>query len=236
MDDLEKKSGPPARTAGRAMTPRRKPKPRAEKSPGGPGRKRRPAEKRDLVASMVFAIPFLSVAAINLRNTVALCAALFIILVPVSVLRFLLREQLSVPQWLSVPLCSMVSLMLASLSYYLIRFVSVEITDALGTYLYLLAAYPVLAAASSEQDIDSVPSALRCALRYFFRFTCLGLVMDLILQLPGGRRQNDLLRADAYGGAAGWGQPDTGLGGHGQMAQAGCRLHQTTLRKAVPQC
>ncbi len=165
------------------MTPRRKPKPRAEKSPGGPGRKRRPAEKRDLVASMVFAIPFLSVAAINLRNTVALCAALFIILMPVSVLRHLLREQLSVPRWLSVPLCSMVALMLASLSYYLIRFVSVEITDALGTYLYLLAAYPVLAAASSEQDIDSVPSALRCALRYFFRFTCLGLVMALIREV-----------------------------------------------------
>lgn len=132
---------------------------------------------------MVFAIPFLAVTTINLRNTVALCAAFVVILAPVSVLRFLLREQLKVPQWLSVPLCALVSLMLASLSYYVIRFVSVEITDALGTYLYLLAAYPVLAAASSEKDIRSVPMALLWALRYFCRFAGLGLVMALLREV-----------------------------------------------------
>lgn len=165
-------------------TNREMPQPQDKPPDGAQPRGRRPhSQPRDLVESLVFAIPFLAVTTINLRNTVALCAAFLVILVPVSVLRFLLREQLGVPQWLSVPLCALVSLMLASLSYYVIRFVSVEITDALGTYLYLLAAYPVLAAASSEKDIRSMSVALIWALRYFARFAALGLAMALIREL-----------------------------------------------------
>lgn len=146
-------------------------------------KKKRPQKVRDLVSSMVFAIPFLAVTATNLRNTVAMCAALFVILLPVSALRFLLQEQLKTPQWVAVPVCSLVSLMLASLSYYIIRFVSVEITDALGVYLYLLAAYPVLSAASSEQGIRDLGTALAWGMRYFARFCFFGLPLALIREL-----------------------------------------------------
>ena len=135
---------------------------------------------RDLTSSLVFAIPFAAVTAVNLKNAVAISCAFLIILLPSAVLRFLLREKLETPRWLAIPVCTLVALMLASLSYYLIRFVSVEITDALGIYLYLPAAYPVLAAASSEEGIHSIGRSLEWAARYFLRFAVLVLAMGLL--------------------------------------------------------
>ena len=146
-------------------------------------RRRGRPETRDLISSFVFAIPFAAVAAVNLKNAVAICWAFLIILLPTAVLRFLLREKLETPRWLAIPVCTLVALMLASLSYYLIRFVSVEITDALGIYLYLPAAYPVLAAASSEQGIRSMGTALGWAVRYLFRFSALILTMGLLREV-----------------------------------------------------
>ena len=72
------------------------------------------------------------VAATNLKNGVALSLAMAVILVPTVILSLLLRQKLKFPYWLGTPVWTMAAMLLASLSYYVIRFISVEITDSLG--------------------------------------------------------------------------------------------------------
>ena len=86
------------------------------------------------------------VAATNLKNGVALSLAMAVILVPTVILSLLLRQKLKFPYWLGTPVWTMAAMLLASLSYYVIRFISVEITDFLGIYLYLLASAAVVSA------------------------------------------------------------------------------------------
>ena len=121
---------------------------------------------KTLIINLTFAAPFLVVAATNLKNGVALSLAMAVVLVPTVILSLLLRQKLRFPYWLGTPVWTMAAMLLASLSYYVIRFISLEITDSLGIYLYLLASGTVVSAVFTGKRITTLPAAGAWALRY----------------------------------------------------------------------
>ena len=114
---------------------------------------------KTLIINLTFAAPFLVVAATNLKNGVALSLAMAVVLVPTVILSLLLRQKLRFPYWLGTPVWTRAAMLLASLSYYVIRFISLEITDSLGIYLYLLASGTVVSAVFTGKRITTLPAA-----------------------------------------------------------------------------
>ena len=72
---------------------------------------------------------------------------------------------------------------LASLSYYVIRFISVEIAASLGIDLYLLASAAVVSAVFTGKRIFTLPAAGAWALRYTGGFTLAALVISAIREV-----------------------------------------------------
>jgi len=138
---------------------------------------------KSLIINLTFAAPFLVVAATSLKNGVALSLAMAVVLVPTVILSLLLRQKLKAPYWLGTPVWTMAAMMLASLSYYVIRFISVEITDSLGIYLYLLASAAVVSAVFTGKRITTLPAAGAWALRYTGGFALAALVISAIREV-----------------------------------------------------
>lgn len=138
---------------------------------------------KSLIINLTFAAPFLVVAATSLKNGVALSLAMAVVLVPTVILSLLLRQKLKFPYWLGTPVWTMAAMLLASLSYYVIRFISVEITDSLGIYLYLLASAAVVSAVFTGKRILTLPAAGAWALRYTGGFALAALVISAIREV-----------------------------------------------------
>lgn len=133
--------------------------------------------------NLTFATPFLVVAATTLKNGVALSLAMAVVLVPTVILSLLLRQKLHFPYWLGTPVWTMVAMLLASTSYYVIRFISVEITDSLGIYLYLLASATVVSAVFTGKRINTLLAAGAWAVRYTGGFALAALVISGIREV-----------------------------------------------------
>lgn len=138
---------------------------------------------KSLIINLTFAAPFLVVAATNLKNGVALSLAMAVVLIPTVILSLLLRQKLKFPYWLGTPVWTMSAMLLASLSYYVIRYISVEITDSLGIYLYLLASAAVVSAVFTGKRISTLPAAGAWALRYTGGFALAALVISSIREV-----------------------------------------------------
>lgn len=138
---------------------------------------------KSMIVNLTFAAPFLVVAATNLKNGVALSLAMAVVLVPTVILSLLLRQKLHTPYWLGTPVWTMSAMLLASLSYYVIRFISVEITDSLGIYLYLLASAAVVSAVFTGKRITTLPAAGAWAVRYTGGFSLAALVISAIREV-----------------------------------------------------
>ena len=138
---------------------------------------------KSLIINLTFAAPFLVVAATTLKNGVALSLAMAVVLSPTVILSLLLRKKLRFPYWLGSPVWTMSAMLLASLSYYVIRFISVEITDSLGIYLYLLASAAVVSAVFTGKRIFTLPAAGAWALRYTAGFALAALVISSIREV-----------------------------------------------------
>lgn len=138
---------------------------------------------KGLIINLTFAAPFLVVAATTLKNGVALSLAMAVVLVPTMILSLLLRQKLHFPYWLGTPVWTMAAMFLASLSYYVIRFISVEITDSLGIYLYLLASAAVVSAVFTGKRITTLAAAGAWALRYTLGFALAAVVISAIREV-----------------------------------------------------
>lgn len=160
----------------------RTPKPRPAQGDGSQSLTRILSDK-SLIINLTFAAPFLVVAATNLKNGVALSLAMAVVLVPTVILSLLLRQKLHFPYWLGTPVWTMAAMLLASLSYYVIRFISLEITDSLGIYLYLLASGAVVSAVFTGKRITTLPAAGAWALRYTGGFALAAVVISAIREV-----------------------------------------------------
>lgn len=138
---------------------------------------------KSLIINLTFAAPFLVVAATTLKNGVALSLAMAVVLVPAVILSLVLRQKLRFPYWLGTPVWTMAAMLFASLSYYVIRFISVEITDSLGIYLYLLASAAVVSAVFTGKRITTLAAAGAWALRYTFGFALAAVVISAIREV-----------------------------------------------------
>ncbi len=123
------------------------------------------------------------VAATTLKNGVALSLAMAVVLVPTVILSLLLRQKLRFPYWLGTPVWTAAAMCMASLSYYVIRFISVEITDSLGIYLYLLASAAVVSAVFTGKRITTLVAAGAWALRYTGGFALAAVVISAIREI-----------------------------------------------------
>lgn len=112
------------------------------------------------------AIPFLAVVCTTLKNGVAISMVAFMVLIPSAFLCFALRCRLGVPPWVTALLCTLVAMILCTLSTYVIRTIAPEITDSLGIYLYLMAAFSVVAAVFRGREVNSPGGAGLWALQY----------------------------------------------------------------------
>ncbi len=138
---------------------------------------------REALMGLAAAVPFLAVSCTTLKNGVALSIVLFIVLLPTALLHFALRERLKVSVWLGAFLCSLVALILASLSTTVIRGIQPEIIDSLGIYIYLTAAYGVVAAVYRGRRVHSPGGALSLAFQYAMGFAFCAVVISAIREL-----------------------------------------------------
>ena len=141
-----------------------------------------------LPLSMVFAIPFIAVAAVNLKTGVALSAAMVVVMLPSSLLLFLLQEKLGLREVVSFPVSVLTAMLLASASTRILRAISPEMTDLLGSYLYMLAAYPVLTVSTAKRRLKSVSTLLLTDLLHLLAFALLALPISALRELLTSRQ------------------------------------------------
>ena len=177
MDGRYPSPSPRTRTSGERTARRTLPEGDRSQSPS------RILWDKSLIISLTFSAPFLVVAATNLRNGAALSLAMAVVLVPTVILSLILRQKLRFPYWLGTPVWTMAAMLLASLSYYVIRYVSVAITDSLGIYLYLLASAAVVSAVFTGKRISTIPAAGAWALRYSGGFAMAALIISAIREV-----------------------------------------------------
>ena len=188
MDERSPSTSPEKPASTTTAEPQRKP-PKTPDSKRGQQRRdssQNPARilvNKGLIINLTFAAPFLVVAATTLKNGVALSLAMAVVLVPTMILSLLLRQKLHFPYWLGTPVWTMAAMFLASLSYYVIRFISVEITDSLGIYLYLLASAAVVSAVFTGKRITTLAAAGAWALRYTLGFALAAVVISAIREV-----------------------------------------------------
>ena len=187
MEERSPSTSPERPTSTPTTEPRRQKRPRAAQPSKAKDASQSPSrilgERGRLIINLTFAAPFLVVAATNLKNGVALSLAMAIVLVPTVILSLLLRQKLRFPYWLGTPVWTMAAMLLASLSYYVIRFISVEITDSLGIYLYLLASAAVVSPVFTGKRISTLPAAGAWALRYTGGFALAALIISAIREV-----------------------------------------------------
>ncbi len=119
----------------------------------------------------------------TLKNGAAISLVAFLVLIPAAVLCFVLREKLNLSAWITALICTFVSLILASLSTYVIRIIAPEITDSLGIYLHLTAAFGIVAAVVRGKPVRSPGTAALQALRYGAVFTLCALSLSAVREI-----------------------------------------------------
>lgn len=166
--------------------------PRIKTAPNGLGTPRHkppgPGEKLQsqvlswdgLAAALSFMVPFVVVIAINFQSALALAIILTAVLLPVTLLRFSMREKLGFPEFLTVPVCALVSMGITAFAALIIRNSFPQINDSLGIYIYLLAAYPVAAAVFYQRPARRLGAAMAWALRNLLYFSGTVLLTGII--------------------------------------------------------
>lgn len=132
-----------------------------------------------LAAAISFSVPFVVVIAINFQSALALSLILAAVLLPISALRFSMREKLGFPEFLTVPVCALASVGITAFASVIIRNYFPQINDSLGIYIYLLAAYPVAAAVFYQKPARKLGTAMAWALRNLLYFSCTVLVVGI---------------------------------------------------------
>jgi len=105
---------------------------------------------------LAFACPFVAVTGTTLKNGVVMTLVLFAELLPMLILDYVLKEKLRLPQKYSIPLCVMSAMLIASYLGWVIHNISPVMTDALGGYIYLTAAYTIPASADRNAKVNSI--------------------------------------------------------------------------------
>ena len=132
---------------------------RVQKSSARAQARRRVAEKtsEDHAYLMLGAVPFWAVGATSLQNGIILCAVLIILMLPCSALNLILRRKLNLAEWVALPLTVLVAAMLAAACCVALVLYWPGAFDALGIYLFLLVAAPVLLQADSSSAVAITP-------------------------------------------------------------------------------
>ncbi|MEG1943755.1 MAG: Rnf-Nqr domain containing protein, partial [Angelakisella sp.] len=84
------------------------------------------------------------------------------------------------PDFLTVPVCALVSVGITAFAAVIIRRYFPQINDSMGTYIYLLAAYPVAAAVFHHKNAKNLGTALAWALRNILYFSCGTIIIGII--------------------------------------------------------
>lgn len=135
---------------------------------------------RGIAAAIAFSVPFVVTVAINLQSGAAITLVLAAVLLPTSMLAFCLREKLDFPPWLTAPLCTLVAAGITAFAAVVIRHYFPQVSDAMGMYLYLVAAYPVAAAVFYEQKARSLVTTLVWTLRNIIYFGIFAVLAGVI--------------------------------------------------------
>lgn len=125
-----------------------------------------------MAAALSFSVPFAVVIAINFQSALALALILAAVLLPITALRFSMREKLGFPDFLTAPVCALASVGITAFASVIIRNYFPQINDSLGIYIYLLAAYPVAAAVFLQKPARKLGTAMAWALRNLLYFSC----------------------------------------------------------------
>jgi len=133
-----------------------------------------------LAAALSFSVPFVVVIAINFQSGLALSAILAAVLLPISLLYFSMREKLGFPPFLTVPVCMLASVGITSFAAVIIRRYFPQINDSLGIYIYLLSAYPVIAAVFYGKPARKLSTTVAWALRNILYFSCFVIISGII--------------------------------------------------------
>lgn len=104
-------------------------------------------------AILVVAIPFWTVVCTTLKNGLSISVVAAMVLLPATFFCYILRVKLHFPLWGTAVLCTIISLVITTLSTYVIRGIAPEITDSLGIYIYLTASFGVVAAALQGKEM-----------------------------------------------------------------------------------
>lgn len=136
-----------------------------------------------ILAAMTFSVPFIVIIAINVQASLAITAVLAAVLLPVSLLSFCLREKLGMPPWVNAPVCALVSTGIAAFAAVYIRSNFAQINDALGMYLYLLAAYPVVGAVFYGKRAKTVKNTVAWALRNIIYFGIFAIIAGTVREV-----------------------------------------------------
>lgn len=135
-------------------------------------------------AAITFSAPFVVAVAINLQTSAVLTVVLAAVLLPTGLLSFCLREKLTLPPWMTAPICALAASGITAFAAVLIRQYFPQVNDTVGMYLYLLAAYPVISAVFYGKKAGKATTALAWSLRnilYFGLFTGLaGLIRGFL--------------------------------------------------------
>ena len=124
---------------------------------------------------LMVAIPFWTVVCTTLKNGLAISVVAAMVLLPATFFCYILRVKLHLPLWGTAILCTIISLIITTLSTYVIRGIAPEITDSLGIYIYLTASFGVVAAALRGKEICSSGEITLWSLQYagVFAICCL---------------------------------------------------------------
>lgn len=150
--------------------------------------KRREQEKKtapDRTFTMLAAVPFWAVAGTTLRNSLALCGLLIILMIPSACLHFILRRRLALAEWVALPLSVLVATMLASGCCALMTQFDPNFYNSVGLYLFLLAAAPVLLNAGSYGGANGFRSFWGNTFRFIRDFVIVMLFTGAIRELVG---------------------------------------------------
>ena len=135
-----------------------------------------------ITAAMTFSLPFM-VVSINLQASLVLTLVLAAVLLPVSLLAFSLPEKLSAPSWLTAPVCALCSAGITALAAVIIRARLPQMSDTLGMYLYLLAAYPVVASVFNGKKALRATTTIAWSLRSVVYFGLLTGIVGIVREL-----------------------------------------------------
>lgn len=139
----------------------------------------------DRTFTLLAAVPFWAVAGTTLRNALALCGLLIVLMIPSACLHFILRRRLALAEWLALPLSVLVATMLASGCCFLMTQYDANFYNSVGIYLFLLAAAPVLLNAAGYDGSNDFRSFWRNTFRFIRDFVIVMLFTGAIRELVG---------------------------------------------------